>query len=309
MEAAAGSMSVRRDRAGSWPPAADRVGMELSVPAVLAILVIGWLLLLVVFAAAGPGLGLGLTPPTPTDSPVRLVVGQLLVPSAVTVVMSLGIVFLLGWHRVVGLGIGTASRWGIVPLAALVVATVVTLRLPEVAEEGPRFIGSFLLGLLLAALAEEILFRGFLLHGLTRQIGGRRAVLVGSLLFAAAHIPALAVQRQLNPLTLVGLFGFGVLMCRVRSATGSIWWPTGIHTLSNFVIIAVLESGRPLEDDPVVVLGLLQFVLIVMGVVIGVRLLARRPDPKRPAAPMIVFTTQPVLALLPPPPPPLRTQA
>jgi membrane protease YdiL (CAAX protease family) len=307
MGAATGTVSVRPAWARSWPPAADREGMELSVPAVLAILVIGWLLLLVIFAAAGPGLGL--TPPPPTDSPVRLVVRQLLVPSAVTVLMSLGIVFLLGWHRVVGLGIGKASRWGIVPLAALVVATLVTLGLPEVAEAGPGFVGLFLLGLLLAALAEEILFRGFLLHGLTRQIGGRRAVLVGSLLFAAAHIPTLVVQRQLNPLTLVGLFGFGVLMCRARSATGSIWLPTGIHTLSNFVIIAVLESGRSLEEDPVVFLGLLQFALIVMGVVIGVRLLARTPDPKRPAAPMIVFTTQPGLALLPPPPPPLRTEA
>jgi membrane protease YdiL (CAAX protease family) len=233
----------------------------------------------------------------------------LVVPSAVTVVMSLGIVFFLGWHRVVGLGIGRASRWGIVPLAALVVATVVTLGRPEVAEAGPGFVGLFSLGLLFAALAEEILFRGFLQHGLARQIGGRRAVLVGSLLFAAAHIPALVVQRQLNLVTLVGLFGFGVLMCRIRSATGSIWLPTAVHTLSNFVTIVALGSVRPIEDDPVAFLAVLQFVPIVVGLVIGVRLLARAPDPKRPAAPMIVFAIQPGLALLPPPPPPLRTEA
>jgi membrane protease YdiL (CAAX protease family) len=280
--------------------------MELSVPAVLAILVVGWLLLLVIFAAAGRGLGLA--PPSPSDSRVLFVTRQLVVPSAVTVVMSLGIVFLLGWHRVVGLGIGRASRWGIVPLAALVVASVVTLGRPEVAEAGLRFVGLFSLGLLLAALAEEILFRGFLQHGLTRQIGGRRAVLVGSLLFAAAHIPSLVVQRQLNPMTLVAMFGFGVLLCRIRAATGSIWLPTGVHTLSNFVIIVTLGSVRSIEDDPFAFLAVFQFVLIVVGLVIGVRLLARAPDPKRPAA-TVVFTTQPGLALLPPPPPPLRSEA
>jgi membrane protease YdiL (CAAX protease family) len=281
--------------------------MELSVPAVVAILVGGWLLLLVVFAAAGGGLGS--TTPSDAGSPMLVVTRQFVVPSAVTVVMSLGIVFLLGWHRAVGLGIGTASRWGIVPLATLLVASVVTLRLPQVSEAGPRFVGLFFLGLLLAALAEEILFRGFLQYGLTRQIGGRRAVLVGSLLFAASHIPTLVIQRQLNLVTLVALFGLGVLLCRIRAATGSIWLPTGVHTLWNFVIFVALGSVRSLEDDPMVIFAVLQFAMIVVGVVIGVRLLARPPDPKRPAAPTVVFTTQPGLALLPPPPPPLRTPA
>lgn len=281
--------------------------MDLSLPAVLAILVVGWLLLLVIFATAGPGL----PPPPHSDpgSPTVFVTRQLVVPSAITVVMTLGVVFLLGWHRAVGLGIGSASRWGFVPLAILLVASVVTLGLPQVAEAGPAFVTLFFLGLLLAALAEEILFRGFLHHGLTRQIGGRRAVLVGSLLFAAAHIPTLVLQRQLNPMTLVAMFGFGVLLCRIRAATGSIWLPTGVHTLSNFVTIAALGSVRSLEEDPAAFLAMLQFVLIVVGVVIGVRLLARTPDPKRAAAPIVVFPTQPGLALFPPPPPPLRTEA
>jgi len=306
MGAAARSVSFRPARPLSWPPTAYREGMELSVPAVLAILVIGWLLLLVIFAAAGPGLGS--TTPSDVGSPILVVTRQFVVPSAITVVMSLGIVFLLGWHRAVGLGIGTASRWGIVPLATLVVASVVTLGLPQVSEAGPGFVGLFFFGLLLAALAEEILFRGFLQYGLTRQIGGRQAVLLGSLLFAAGHIPTLVIQRQLNLVTLVAMFGLGVLLCRIRAATGSIWLPAGVHTLWNFVIIVGFGSVRSLEDDPVVIFAVLQFAMIVVGIVIGVRLLARTPDPKRPAVPTVVFTIQPGLALLPPPPPPLRTQ-
>ena len=307
MGAATGTVSVRPAMARGWPPTAERQGMDLSVPVVVAILIAGWLLLLVIFAAAGPGLGLA--PPPPTGSPVRFVARQLVIPSAVTVMMSLGIVFLLGWNRVVGLGMGTASRWGIVPFATLVAATAVTLGLPEVADAGPAFVVLFLLGLGLAALAEEILFRGFLHHGLTRRIGGRRAVLVGSLLFAAAHIPTLVIQRQLNPMTLVAMFGFGVLLCRIRAATGSIWLPTGVHTLSNFVIIVALGSVHSIEDDPVAFLAVFQLVLIVVGVVIGVRLLARTPDRKLPAAPVVVFPTQPGLALFPAPPPPVRSEA
>jgi membrane protease YdiL (CAAX protease family) len=303
MGAATGSVSVRPAWARSWPPKAEREAVELGAPAVLAILVGGWLLELIVFAITGPGLA----PPAPSDTPTRFVTRLLVVPGAITVGISLGIVLVLGWHRAAGLGLGSASRWGIVPFAILLVATAVTLSLPDVSGAGPGFVGLFFLGVLLAALAEEIMFRGFLQHGLTRRIGGRRAVLVGSLLFSGAHIPALVVQGQVDSMTLVVLFGFGVLLCRIRTATGSIWLPTGVHTLWNFVTFLVVGSAASLEDiSPAFVA--VKLIPVLVGLVIALRLLARAPDSKRPAAPIVVFATQPGLALFPPPPPPLPTE-
>jgi membrane protease YdiL (CAAX protease family) len=303
MGAATGSVSVRPAGARSWPPTAEREGVELGVPAVLAILVGGWLLELIVFAISGPGLA----PTVPSDTPTRFVTRLLVIPGAITVGISLGLVLVLGWHRAAGLGFGSASRWGVVPFATLLVATVVTLGLPEVSEAGAGFAGLFFLGVLLAALAEEIMFRGYLHHGLTRRLGGRRAVLVGSLLFSGAHIPTLVVQGQLDAMTFVVLFGFGVLLCKIRTETGSIWLPTGVHTLWNFVTFVIVGSASSVEDiSPAFVA--VKLIPVVAGLVIAVRLLARAPDLKRPAAPIVVFTTQPGLALFPPPPPPLRTE-
>lgn len=73
---------------------------------------------------------------------------------------------------------------------------------------------------------------------------------VGSLLFSGAHIPTLVIQGQVDAMTLVVLFGFGVFLCRIRTATGSIWLPTGVHTLWNFMTFVVLGSAGSLEDIP-----------------------------------------------------------
>jgi membrane protease YdiL (CAAX protease family) len=303
MGAVTGSVSVRPAWARSWPPTAEREKVELGVPAVIAILVGGWLLELIVFAITGPGLA----PPAPSDTPARFVTRLLVVPGAITVLISVSIVLVLGWHRAAGLGPGRASRWGIVPFGVLLVATVVTLGLPQVSEAGRGYAGLFFLGVLLAALAEEILFRGFLQHGLTRRIGGRRAVLVGSVLFSAAHIPTLVIQGQVDSTTFVVLFGFGVLLCKIRTETGSIWLPTGVHTLWNFVTFVVVGSVPSLEDISPAFIAV-KVIPVLAGLVIAVRLLARSPDLKRPAAPAVVFTTQPGLAFFPAPPPPLRTE-
>lgn len=44
-------------------------------------------------------------------------------------------------------------------------------------------------GVSAARLTEEVIFRGFLLHGLTRRSGGRTAMFASSVLFAVYHVP------------------------------------------------------------------------------------------------------------------------
>jgi membrane protease YdiL (CAAX protease family) len=296
---------TREGRARDWPPRTERESVELSVPAVVAIFVGGWLLELLAFAAIAEG---AIPSLAPFGSPNRAVTRLLIIPGAMTLGISIGIVLVLGWHRAAGLGLGSASPWGIAPFAILVVASVVTAGLPEVSSSGPGFLGLLLLGVFLAATAEEVLFRGFLAHGLARRIGGRRAVLIGSLLFSAAHVPALVNQGQIDAMSLTVLFGFSVLMCKIRAETGSIWLASGVHTLWNFVTFAVLGTTSLAENIPPAFVAI-KVIPVLAGLVIAGRLLAAR-DSNDPVAPLPpVFTSLPALAMLPPPPPPppLRT--
>jgi membrane protease YdiL (CAAX protease family) len=290
-------------RAGpTWPPTAPAEGADLSLPAVLAILAGAYLAMLLAFAAAARG-----TLPylSPYGSPQDFVTRQLIVPSAIVVAMSVGLVLMLRWQRVAGLGLGRADPWGTVPLAVFGVATVVTFTMPNVSSRGPGFIGMVLAGLFLAALSEEILFRGFLLHGLGRRLGGRDAVLLGSALFSGGHIPSL-LSADLDgsgvAISLVVLFGLGVLLCRIRVATGSIWLASGVHTLWNFVTVAVV--GFSTTDVPIA-LALLKLVPIVIGLKLATGL-SRRPRLGAVAPPLPATVAGPSLApdaaLRPPPP-------
>jgi membrane protease YdiL (CAAX protease family) len=315
----------------AWPPTAPAEGAELSLPAVLAILAAGYLATLFAYAAAARGT---LPYVAPYGSAGDLVTRQLIVPSAIVVGLAVGLVLMLRWQRVAGLGPGRLDPWGTVPLAVFAVATVVTFTMPRVSSRGPGFIGVVLAGLFLAALSEEILFRGFLLHGLGRRMGGRQAVLMGSALFSAGHVPAL-ISVDLDAVgigvSLVVLYGLGVLLCRIRVATGSVWFATGVHTLWNFVTVAVV--GYAATDVPLA-LALLKLVPIVVGLKLAAGLSRTRrsgdvlPSVPAPAGPALlpsaglrpfapiapsspagspwVVRPQPGVPSLPPPPPPPR---
>ncbi len=130
--------------------------------------------------------------------------------------------------------------WSAIPLAFVAIPSLLLGVSPEIAAKGSTILVLMAAGLFVAAFSEELMYRGILLHALSRAWGGTIAVLLTSLLFALIHIPS-RVDQMSGPaliLATVGHFGFGVFMCRVRVATGSIWWPTAIHALSNVFTFA-----------------------------------------------------------------------
>jgi membrane protease YdiL (CAAX protease family) len=78
---------------------------------------------------------------------------------------------------------------------------------------------------LVVGLAEEFIFRGYLLTTLTRGIGFWPASLVLSLLFAAAHLANSGESR----LGLSGVVAAGLLFCLLIRITGSLWLGIGFH--------------------------------------------------------------------------------
>jgi membrane protease YdiL (CAAX protease family) len=82
--------------------------------------------------------------------------------------------------------------------------------------------------LVVAPLAEEMFFRGFLFHGLWARIGFWPAALASGLLFALIHVSSSEYIGLIIPFTIIGTL-FAWLVAR----TGSLWNAVAVHFLFN----------------------------------------------------------------------------
>lgn len=288
------SPSARR-----WPPSADPQGIELSIGGiVLAVLGITLFGYISIWAA-------------PEDQGPTAYTRWLFVATVAELIFWLCVVGFVGWWRASGLVTGSFSLWGVLPLGAFAVATFLSAGRAEQVSLGPGLQLLIIVGVVLAALGEEVAFRGFLLHGLTRRVGGTAAVLAGSFLFAVYHVPYM-LRHDVGSQGMVALllwhFGFGVFMCRVRAQTGSVWFPTGIHALWNLSAVGVAVWAFPDGQAPFA-FGLMKLVLVAAGILVagglGIRaamahaargLVSGRPSADRwPALDARVTDSRPVL--------------
>lgn len=241
--------------------------MELSTGAVVLILV-GTSFVTYVLTWAPPGVH------GPMAAAARLVAVD-----AIRLALWLVVIGALAWWRPCGLGTGWRSLWGIVPFAVFGIAAFLGANL-EAVPNGNGFLALLIGSDLLGALREEVAFRGFLLHGLTRRLGGARAVVIGSLLFALVHVPRYLREgrppREMVALLLIA-FGVGVFLCRVRVETGSIWFPAGIHALWN-VVVGVGGWSTP-HGQLSGALTALHAIPFALGILMFVILALPRPDP------------------------------
>ena len=108
---------------------------------------------------------------------------------------------------------------------------------------------------LVVALAEEGLFRGYLLYTLTRGLNFWWAALIMSVLFGAAH----AGNSGESPLGLITVLVGGLMLCLSIRLTGSLWWAIGMHTAMNWAEAylygvadsGVVPEGRLLASHPI----------------------------------------------------------
>jgi hypothetical protein len=103
--------------------------------------------------------------------------------------------------------------------------------------------------------------------------------------FALYHVPV--IVRSHTPsrdvaIVLLLHFGFGVFMCRVRAETETLWFPTGMHTLSNVVVIAFWVDPSEQVLTP---FGVLDAMVVAMGLVMAFGLALRRFRPRPEGAP------------------------
>lgn len=87
------------------------------------------------------------------------------------------------------------------------------------------------MAVIVAPVAEEVLFRGYF-YGVIRRFGGRvPAILISSLLFAAIHVHLPSFP---------GLAVLAMILCLLYERTGSLWAPITMHSLFNASTIAAL---------------------------------------------------------------------
>ncbi|HET9851780.1 MAG TPA: type II CAAX endopeptidase family protein [Candidatus Limnocylindrales bacterium] len=103
-------------------------------------------------------------------------------------------------------------------------------------------------GALIAPMAEELLFRGFVLTAWQRTVGTRAAILRSSIVFVLAHVLLVGGDRFEDALKLA--FVAGVVRIPVALAlgwlfvrTGSLWASIGLHAAFNGILITLAELG------------------------------------------------------------------
>lgn len=87
-----------------------------------------------------------------------------------------------------------------------------------------QYVLAFLTLVVIAPLAEELLFRGYLYGKLRQAVPTWLAILIVSLLFGAVHM-----QWNVG----IDVFVMSIAACLLREATGGIWSGVGLHMLKN----------------------------------------------------------------------------
>lgn len=87
---------------------------------------------------------------------------------------------------------------------------------------------------IIAPLAEELLFRGFLLPALGRRLGVATAIIGSSLIFGLLHPPAVTM-------VIIGVFAIFLALAYTRS--GSLWPAIILHSSKNLIAFIGLFGG------------------------------------------------------------------
>jgi membrane protease YdiL (CAAX protease family) len=137
---------------------------------------------------------------------------------------------------------------------------------------------ALIVGAVVPAFAEEVLFRGLLQRSLEQVRPARHAIIVTALIFGILHF---------NPLSVVPLILIGVYLGFLAYSTQSLALPIVAHFLSNAIAIVALYAPKQDAELPPETITLVQaFLLALLGIAIlgGAFLTILRHTPQSPPA-------------------------
>ena len=89
-----------------------------------------------------------------------------------------------------------------------------------------QFLISSILNALIAPIAEEIIFRGYLLNRLSFKLGVKKAIIISSIIFGILHLQSA-----------LGATIMGISMCILYIKTKSLIVPTIVHMVANIFVV------------------------------------------------------------------------
>lgn len=102
-----------------------------------------------------------------------------------------------------------------------------------------QFLLAFITMVVLAPIAEELLFRGYLYGKLRKSFSVWLSVLVTSLAFGLAHLWA-GTDKPLQWSVAVDTFSLSLVICAAREYTGAVWVPMMTHMIKNGIAFYLL---------------------------------------------------------------------
>lgn len=93
-----------------------------------------------------------------------------------------------------------------------------------------KFIIIFFIGFLIQGMAEEVMFRGYLMNTIGGKVSALSAILISAAAFSLAH----AANNGVNPLVFFNIALFGVFAGLYMIAYDDIWGACAIHSTWNF---------------------------------------------------------------------------
>ena len=136
-----------------------------------------------------------------------------------------------------GLGAGAAITAIVLSIAKTVTnKTVETPQQLPTIHENPQWVLAFVAVVIVAPIAEELFFRGFIYQGLRRWRGVTQGILLSALVFALAHV---------SPLIIPSIFVLGVILAYLFEKRGSLAATMAAHMSYNLIgFIAIVASSR-----------------------------------------------------------------
>lgn len=111
-----------------------------------------------------------------------------------------------------------------------------------------QYLVAFLTMVVLAPVAEELLFRGYLYGKLRNSFSPWLVTMAVSLVFGLAHLWA-GAEAPLQWTVAIDTFALSIVMCAAREYTGAIWVPIYMHMIKNGLAFYLLFVNHDILDQ------------------------------------------------------------
>lgn len=97
----------------------------------------------------------------------------------------------------------------------------------------------YLIGFSIQGISEEVIFRGYLLNGLSTRFSPKIAIVISSILFSVVHF----ANGNASILSFINLTTFGLVLGFLFYQYQNIWLVVGLHTAWNFISSIIYGSN------------------------------------------------------------------